>query len=91
MRSPSWDLADERLEGVPHACKESTEGSKEKKESKPSEGKRSGNLKISADEIRKLRLLAKLLKEQATNTNPRKAPRLLNRISEETVRAGVYE
>ena len=61
--------------------KESTEGSKEKKESKPSEG----NLKISADEIRKL--VAKFLKEQASNTNPRKALRLLNKISEETVRA----
>ena len=60
--------------------KESNEGSKEKKEGKPSsEGK------ISADEIRKL--VAKFLKEQASNTNPRKAPRLLNKISEETVRA----
>ena len=59
--------------------KESTEGSKEKKESKPSEGK------ISADEIRKL--VAKFLKELASNTNPKKAPRLLNKISEETVRA----
>ena len=59
--------------------KGSNEGSKEKKESKPSEGK------ISGDEIRKL--VAKFLKELASNTNPKKAPRLLNKISEETVRA----
>ena len=59
--------------------KGSNEGSKEKKESKPSEGK------ISGDETRKL--VAKFLKELAGNTNPKKAPRLLNKISEETVRA----
>ena len=58
---------------------ESNEGSKGKKESKPSEGK------SSEDEIRKL--VAKFLKELAGNTNPKKAPRLLNKISEETVRA----
>ena len=58
---------------------ESNEGSKGKKESKPSEGK------SSEDEIRKL--VAKFLKELASNTNPKKAPRLLNKISEETARA----
>jgi hypothetical protein len=58
---------------------ESNEVSKEKKESKPSEKD------ISADEIRKL--VAKFLKELASNTNPKKAPRLLNRISAETIRA----
>ena len=58
---------------------ESTENSKEKKESKPAE------TEVSADEIRKM--VAKFLKELACNTNPRKAPRLLNRISEEKTRA----
>ena len=57
----------------------SNEDSKEKKESKPSE------VDISPDEIRKL--VAKFLKELASNTNPRKAPRLLNLISEEKIRA----
>jgi hypothetical protein len=31
--------------------------------------------------------VAKFLKELASNTNPKKAPRLLNRISEEKIRA----
>jgi hypothetical protein len=57
----------------------SNEDSKEKKESKPSE------VDISPDEIRKM--VAKFLKELASNTNPKKAPRLLNRISEEKIRA----
>jgi hypothetical protein len=57
----------------------SNEDSKEKKESKPSE------VDISPDEIRKL--VAKFLKELASNTNPKKAPRLLNLISEEKIRA----
>jgi hypothetical protein len=58
-----------------------SEGSKEKKESKPAE------MDVSADEIRKL--VAKFLRELASNTNPnlKKAPRLLNRISEEKIRA----
>jgi hypothetical protein len=56
-----------------------SEGSKEKKSSKPAE------VDVSADEIRKL--VAKFLKELAGNTNPRKAPRLLNRIPEEKIRA----
>ena len=51
----------------------------EEKESKPTEKY------VSADEIRKL--VAKFLKELSSNTNPKKAPRLLNKISEETVRA----
>jgi len=58
---------------------ESNESSKEKKESKPAE------TDVSADEIRKM--VAKFLKELASNTNPKKAPRLLNRISEEKIRA----
>ena len=53
---------------------ESHENSREKKESKPAE------TDVSADEIRKM--VAKFLKELASNTNPRKAPRLLNKISE---------
>ena len=59
----------------------SNEDSKEKKESKPSE------VDISPDEIRKL--VAKFLKELASNlnTNPKKAPRLLNLIAEEKIRA----
>jgi hypothetical protein len=57
----------------------SNEDSKEKKESKPSE------VDISPDEIRKM--VAKFLKELASNTNPKKAPRLLNWISEEKIRA----
>ena len=57
----------------------SNEDSKEKKESKPSE------VDISPDEIRKM--VAKFLKELASNTNPKKAPRLLNLISEEKIRA----
>jgi hypothetical protein len=40
---------------------------------------------ISPDEIRKM--VAKFLKELASNTNPKKAPRLLNLISEEKIRA----
>ena len=55
------------------------EDSKEKKESK------STDKNVSADEIRKL--VAKFLKELSSNTNPKKAPRLLNKISEETIRA----
>ena len=58
---------------------ESNEGSKEKKESKPA------GVDISADEIRKL--VAKFLKELSNNTNPKKAPRLLNRLSEDMIRA----
>ena len=54
------------------------EDSKEK-ESKPTAKN------VSADEIRKL--VAKFLKELSSNTNPKKAPRLLNKISEETIRA----
>ena len=57
----------------------SNEDSKEKKEGKPSE------VDISPDEIRKM--VAKFLKELASNTNPKKAPRLLNRIPEEKIRA----
>ena len=57
----------------------SNEDSKDKKESKPSE------VDISPDEIRKM--VAKFLKELASNTNPRKAPRLLNLIPEEKIRA----
>jgi hypothetical protein len=58
------------------ASNEGSKGSKEKKESKPPKEK------ISADEIRKV--VNKFLKELSTNTNPKKAPRLLNKISEET-------
>ena len=58
---------------------ESKEGSKEKKESKPA------GVDISADEIRKL--VAKFSKELSSNTNPKKAPRLLNRLSEDMIRA----
>jgi hypothetical protein len=58
---------------------ESYENSKEKKESKPA------GMDVSADEIRKM--VAKFLKELATNTNPKKAPRLLNKMSEELIRA----
>ncbi len=68
-----------RARGGSTSRKESNEGSKEKKEKNPSIEK------ISAEEIRKL--VARFLKEQATNTNPKKAPRLLHRLSEETVRA----
>ena len=60
----------------------SNEDSKEKdksKESKPSE------VDISPDEIRKL--VAKFLKQLASNTNPKKTPRLLNLIPEEKIRA----
>jgi hypothetical protein len=64
---------------------EGNESSREKKETKPAD------TDVSADEIRKM--VAKFLKELASNTNPKKAPRLLNRISEEKIRAsaGVYE
>ncbi len=58
---------------------ESIENSKEKKESKTAE------TNVSADEIR--RMVARFLKELASNTNPRKAPRLLIKISEEKTRA----
>ena len=58
---------------------ESYENSKEKKESKPA------GTDVSADEIRKM--VAKFLKELASNTNPKKAPRFLNKMSEETIRA----
>jgi len=58
---------------------ESYENSKEKKESKPA------GMDVSADEIRKM--VAKFLKELASNTNPKKAPRLLNKMSEEMIRA----
>ena len=58
---------------------ESYENSKEKKESKPA------GMDVSADEIRKM--VAKFLKELASNTNPKKAPRLLNKMSEEKIRA----
>jgi|GEM_PF-3141645 len=57
----------------------SNEDSKEKKESKTAE------TDVSADEIRKM--VAKFLKELANNTNPKKNPRLLNKISEEKIRA----
>jgi hypothetical protein len=64
---------------------ESNESSREKKESKPAE------TDVSADEIRKM--VAKFLKELASNTNPKKAPR---RPPEQDLRgedscAGVYE
>ena len=58
---------------------ESNDSSKEKKENKPAE------TDVSADEIR--RMVAKFLKELSGSTNPRKAPRLLNKISEEKIRA----
>jgi hypothetical protein len=58
---------------------ESNDTSKEKKENKLAE------TDVSAEEIR--RMVAKFLKELASNTNPKKAPRLLNRISEEKIRA----
>jgi len=58
---------------------ESYENSKEKKESKPA------GTDVSADEIRKM--VAKFLKELSSNTNPKKAPRLLNKMSEEKIRA----
>jgi len=52
---------------------------KSKKENKPS------GVKISAEEIRKV--VSKFLKDLSGNTNPKKVPRLLNRLSEETIRA----
>jgi hypothetical protein len=60
---------------------ESNDDSKEKKEGKSSVAK------ISPEEIREL--VANFLKELAAarNTNPKKTPRLLNRIPEETARA----
>ena len=58
---------------------ESNDSSKEKKEKQPAE------TDVSADEIR--RMVAKFLKELSGSTNPRKAPRLLNKISEEKIRA----
>ena len=54
---------------------ESNDISKEKKENKLAE------TDVSAEEIR--RMVAKFLKELSGSTNPRKAPRLLNLISEE--------
>ncbi len=56
---------------------ESNESSREKKENKPAE------TDVSADEIRKMVATGKFLKELASNTNPKKAPRLLNKISED--------
>ena len=58
---------------------ESNDSSKEKKENKPAE------TGVSAEEIR--RMVAKFLRELSTSTNPRKAPRLLIKISEEKIRA----
>ena len=58
---------------------EGIENSKEKKENQPS------GMKISAEEIR--RVVGKFLKDLSGNTNPKKVPRLLNRLSEETIRA----
>ncbi len=58
---------------------ESNDISKEKKENKLAE------TDVSAEEIR--RMVAKFLKELSGSTNPRKAPRLLIRISEEKTRA----
>ena len=58
---------------------EGIENSKEKKENKPS------GVKISAEEIRKI--VGKFLRDLSGNTNPKKVPRLLNRLSEETIRA----
>jgi hypothetical protein len=58
---------------------ESNDSSKEKKE------KQSAETDVSADEIR--RMVAKFLKELSGSTNPRKNPRLLNKISEEKIRA----
>ena len=58
---------------------ESNDSSKEKKENKLAE------TDVSAEEIR--RMVAKFLKELSGSTNPRKAPRLLNKISEEKIRA----
>ena len=57
---------------------ESNDSSKEKKEKKL-------ETDVSAEEIRKM--VAKFLKELSNNTNPRKAPRLLIKISEEKIRA----
>ena len=58
---------------------ESNDSSKEKKESKLAE------TDVSAEEIRKM--VAKFLRELSGSTNPRKAPRLLIKISEEKIRA----
>ena len=58
---------------------EGIENSKEKKENKPS------GVKISAEEIRGM--VGKFLRDLSGNTNPKKVPRLLNRLSEETIRA----
>ena len=58
---------------------ESNDISKEKKESKLA------GTDVSAEEIRKM--VAKFLKELSGSTNPRKAPRLLNKLSEEKIRA----
>ena len=58
---------------------ESNDISKEKKENKRAE------TNVSAEEIR--RMVAKFLKELSGSTNPRKAPRLLIKISEEKIRA----
>ena len=64
-----------RHEGIEN----SKENSKEKKENKPS------GMKISAEEIRGM--VGKFLRDLSGNTNPKKVPRLLNRLSEETIRA----
>ena len=64
-----------RHEGIEN----SKENSKEKKENKPS------GVKISAEEIRGM--VGKFLRDLSGNTNPKKVPRLLNRLSEETIRA----
>ena len=64
-----------RHEGIEN----SKENSKEKKENKPS------GVKISAEEIRTM--VGKFLRDLSGNTNPKKVPRLLNRLSEETIRA----
>ena len=67
-----------RHEGIEN----SKESSKEKKENKPS------GVKISAEEIRKA--VGKFSRDLSGNTNPKKVPRLLNRLSEETIRALSY-
>jgi hypothetical protein len=58
---------------------ESNDISKEKKENKLAE------TDVSAEEIR--RMVAKFLKELSGSANPRKAPRLLNKLSQEKIRA----
>ncbi len=60
------------------------EGIENSKENSKEKNKPSG-VKISAEEIRKV--VVKFLKDLSGNTNPKKVPRLLNRLSEETIRA----